>query len=394
MENNDQNQLDNNSLTDTGMVTGIPAGDQRAVPNQPNIGQQVVPHVEMTQGQDTMPQQVVIKPGQQVLQTVQQPQVITETPVLQQAPVVTNQPLENTEQQTVSSGLPVAVANSSQESFNTQPTNVTGLGIEERQQPLIQTTNKKPPLVTLVAKLTFRGDNNRGPQTLFTKIFGIVLVVIALAGSGANIYAAKHVQDSRQALKEYSNPNAAQKEKDKKKAIEDSAIEIQDLKDGKLDVSKLFDSELAKRPQDIKGEKNKQINLSNGVSFAVLDVKRGWDSGDQYNKPASGKEFVLVKITGGNRSKSGSRSITGYDFKLLNSKGGLQDSKYLRTGAISDNGFEDSGSLSPGDIRTGYVLYELDINEKAVLIFEDKGFDYENGNNGKEFLIKASMEIN
>ncbi|MCA9332491.1 DUF4352 domain-containing protein [Candidatus Saccharibacteria bacterium] len=262
-------------------------------------------------------------------------------------------------------------------------------GQPQMQNPMPQ--NKKTPLVTLVAKLTFRGDNNNVPQTKLTKLLGIIFVVIAFAGSGVNIYAARHVASSRQALKEYSNPNAAQREKDKKQALKDSETEIQDLNDGQLDVSKLFDGTLAQRPQDIKPEYNKQVNLSNGATLAVLESKRGWDNGDKYSKPASGKEYILIKVAVGNRAKSGSKYMSTGSFQLLNSKGGLQDTRFVNTDSLGDDGFKNSGSLNPGDKLVGYLVFEVDKGEAVTLIYEDKGYDYDSS--GKEFSMKVSVDI-
>ncbi len=339
------------------------------------------PSIQASEGLPLSDQsQVVQQPGQVQANPTTAPSVIIDQPI-QAAPDnsagLSNQP-------------PVVTA---MPGLATQPV-APSLGVSAPVAPQNnETSNKKTPLVTLAAQLTFRGSEEQKPKSLIAKIFGIIMIIIALAASAGCIYATQHIKGARQAIKEYSNPYAAKKESDTKKAIKESGPDTQKLNGDKLDLSKLFEASIAEHAQDIKGKVKEQINISDGVSFAVTGIERGWSTGDDYYKPSKNKEYIKVAVTAGYRGKTGSGSVSDSSFKLLNSKGGLQDNRYLSDKLLPDNELSSgSTTLNPGDAHSGWVVYEIDKGEQVTLVYEKKGYSYADGTS-KEFIMKGSVEL-
>ncbi len=252
---------------------------------------------------------------------------------------------------------------------------------------------KKTPLVTIAAQLTFKGDEAQKPKTLAGKIFGIIIVIVALVGAGGSVYAAQYVKNARQLTYEEQNPSAAKLESDIKQAIKDSGPDTQDGIDGKVDVSKLFDARLGQHEQDVKAAQNKQINISNGFSFMVTGVERNWNTGSKYKVPNKGKEFVKIAVSVGSRSKNGYQIGTNIGFNAVNSKGGVLEEETLSKTIIPDNELvNNSDSMNGGDVRNGWVVFEVDQGEKITLVYESTGTTSGDPEQ-KEFIMKGSVEI-
>lgn len=316
------------------------------------------------------------------------PQVQPPAPVLPNPatpePAVSNLPV----QPTVTSSSPEKVITQVPQAQSPVQTPVSNIGMQSSIPATPQ--DKKTPLVTLAAQLTFGGTDDKKPKTLVGKIIGVVVMIIAVAATAGSMYGARHVQAARHEIHQISNPYAAKRDDDKKKAIKESGPETQDGKDGKVDVSKLFSADIAQHPQDITAKYDKQINLANGLSFMVTGSERGWDTKDQYTQPAKGKQFVKIALSTGYRGKTGTKYISTYEFKLKNSKGGLQDARTIGGEILPNNDLEiSSGSLNPGDKREGFVVYEIDKDEAVTLVFESKGYD----DKGSDFVMRGSVDI-
>lgn len=261
-------------------------------------------------------------------------------------------------------------------------------------QPDVADGNNKSPLVTLAAQLTFGGKPDSGtPKTPTMKVIGIVIIVISILLSGGIVFATVHVQQARANLKEKYGTARTSNKADVEKAVKASGPDMQSLSEGnKLDVSKLFNQTLGAHKQDIKGELNKQINMSNGVSFAVTGVEKGWiPPGDEdYYKPSSGHEYIKFAVTVGYRGKTGSISFSSSTgLRLKNSAGGLQDAKYIPATVLS-NDLETYSRLNPGDFKSGYVIFEIKENESPIsLVYAGQYYDHD----FQQQTIRASIEV-
>lgn len=109
------------------------------------------------------------------------------------------------------------------------------------------------------------------------------------------------------------------------------------------------------------GEK---VELKNNV-VEVVEVEKS--SGDEFDKPKEGKEYVIIHVAIEN---DGDKEITynPYDFKMKNSNGQIEDPTF--TIVDSDTSLS-SGELSPGGNVSGSIVFEQEIgDEELQLIFE------------------------
>lgn len=260
-------------------------------------------------------------------------------------------------------------------------------------QPGVADGSNKSPLVTLAAQLTFGGKpDSDAPKTPTMKVIGIVIIVISILLSGGIVFATVHVQQARANLKEKYGTARNSKKSDVDKAIKASGPDMQPLSEGnKLDVSKLFNQTLGAHKQDIKGELNKQINMSNGVSFAVTSVEKNWPSTSSYTKPAPGNEFMKVDVMAGYRGSSETGRFYSTSLRLKNSTGEMQDSRYVSSyGSAKQNGLDSSSSLNPGDTISGWIVFEIKKNETPLtLVYSSTFYD----SNFKEQTMKVSIEV-
>ncbi len=364
----------------------------RAPPSTTNQPAQSTPSVTIQPDPEMVVQAAQQSPG--VIAPTIAPSTVTQLVSSQVPPIQEPQPDPVTIQQSSiveqTANSPAAPLIPTVQPTQINPTQATGVPVQQ-VNVVPQSVETKTPLVTLAAQLTFRGDENQKPRTVADKIIGIVSIIIVVLGSAACIYAAQHVQTARKEIRDISNPIAAKREEDAKKAIKESGPDTQKSNNGELDVSKLFDQQLAQRSQDIKAEYGEQVNMANGVSFVIIGEERGWTISEPYaTKASSGKEFLKIAVNVGFRGKEGSFYLSTGDFKLQNSKGGLQDAKYISDKYLPGDEISKGGSMNPGDKRKGWLVYEVDKGEQNLtLIYQKKGFDTAS----KEFFMKGSVGI-
>lgn len=93
-------------------------------------------------------------------------------------------------------------------------------------------------------------------------------------------------------------------------------------------------------------------------------VERNWTSNNDYDRPESGKEYVLVAVTITNTGKN-SIPYNSYDFKLQDSNG-VQKSEAFTTGENKLN----SGDLAQGGKVAGNLVFEAPKGDAGLkLIF-------------------------
>lgn len=111
--------------------------------------------------------------------------------------------------------------------------------------------------------------------------------------------------------------------------------------------------------------KGEEAILGNGA-ITVTNVEKS--QGGTYDKPNSGKEFVIVYVTITNKGTS-NLSYNPYYFKMQNSNGQQEDITFT---SIDQDTSLSSGELIPGGVVSGTLSFEEPINDsKLVLIYND-----------------------
>lgn len=105
-------------------------------------------------------------------------------------------------------------------------------------------------------------------------------------------------------------------------------------------------------------------------SITVTDVQCNYDTGNQFAKPESGKEFVVVTVKITNESNS-TLDYNTYEFKMQDSNGVQQNESIT---ALAE-GKLDSGSLAAGGKVTGKLAYAVPQGDKGLkLLYQSFSF--------------------
>lgn len=96
--------------------------------------------------------------------------------------------------------------------------------------------------------------------------------------------------------------------------------------------------------------------------LTVNEVKKL--QGSEYDKPKSGNEFVIVKVTIENAGKS-QISYNPFDFKLENSQGQITDQTFT---TLDQDTSLQSGELAPGGKVSGTIPFEAPKNDPKLIL--------------------------
>ena len=108
----------------------------------------------------------------------------------------------------------------------------------------------------------------------------------------------------------------------------------------------------------------------NGASVVVNRVEKS--SGDSWNAPKNGHEYVIVEVTIKNIGSS-TISYNPFDFKMQNSQGNITEQTWFSSDRNNDL---SSGELAPGGSVTGTIPFEEPIGDEGlVLIYEGNIWD-------------------
>lgn len=100
-------------------------------------------------------------------------------------------------------------------------------------------------------------------------------------------------------------------------------------------------------------------------TLTVIKVTRNYSSGNEFDKPESGKEFVLVEVKLENNGSS-AVSYNTFDFQIQDSNGVLKDETF----ALAENRL-NSGNLAPSGKVTGNLIYQVSAGDAGIkLIFK------------------------
>jgi len=119
--------------------------------------------------------------------------------------------------------------------------------------------------------------------------------------------------------------------------------------------------------------KRNETVIYKGARFSVTNVK--YSNGTSWDKPAKGKNFVIVTIKIENTSNE-KLSYNVYDWKMKNSQG--QEDEETFTTIDNDTNLH-SGTLSVGGKKEGTIVFEEPKNDKSLklLYFDNSLFDDE-----------------
>lgn len=102
----------------------------------------------------------------------------------------------------------------------------------------------------------------------------------------------------------------------------------------------------------------------------VQSAERNWNTGNEYIKPDTGKEYVKVEVSIENDS-SNEVSYNTFDWKIQDSNGTITD--------IDSNTFTIDGSLGSGDLATGgkvsgFIVFEVPSGDTNLTLRYEPSF--------------------
>ncbi len=100
------------------------------------------------------------------------------------------------------------------------------------------------------------------------------------------------------------------------------------------------------------------------MEITLKDVE--WSTGSQYDKPRSGRVYVITHVRIKNHGPDSSRSVSPIDFQVLDANGALYDNDYIS--AARDCGLDFIDLIVGGSIE-GCVCFEVPTSGKVDLIY-------------------------
>jgi hypothetical protein len=130
------------------------------------------------------------------------------------------------------------------------------------------------------------------------------------------------------------------------------------------DVQEQVEETIEEEPMEEYFEIGDKVNL-NGTIVTVKGVEKS--SGDDFDRPKEGMEYVIVTINIQNGSDD-TISYNPFDFKIQNSNGQITDMAFS---IINSDTSMESGELAPGGTVEGTIVFEEPIDDPAlILIFQ------------------------
>ena len=102
----------------------------------------------------------------------------------------------------------------------------------------------------------------------------------------------------------------------------------------------------------------------------VLSAERNWDSGNEYIKPASGKEYVKVEVSIENNS-SNEVSYNTFDWKIQDSNGNITSAD---SSTYATDGLLGSGDLAAGSKVSGFIVFEVPADDTGLTLRYEPSF--------------------
>lgn len=136
------------------------------------------------------------------------------------------------------------------------------------------------------------------------------------------------------------------------------------------------DSENSSGVTDVDGNAKTSFNINEtavyeDVYYTVTNVE--YSDGSEYDKPADGKNYVIVTLKIENKSDS-KISYNAYDWKMVNSQGQEDNEAFT---IIDNDTALNSGDLAAGGSKTGTLVFEESKEESSLklLYYSNMLFD-------------------
>lgn len=125
------------------------------------------------------------------------------------------------------------------------------------------------------------------------------------------------------------------------------------------------DTENNNEIQDLNGNAKTTFNVNEtavyeGVNYTVTNVE--YSNGDEWDKPSSGKQYVIVTVKIENKSDS-KISYNTYDWKMINSQGQEDEESFSTIDSDTNLG---SGDLAVDGTKIGTIVFEEPTDESSL----------------------------
>src|SRR5690625_1412637 len=114
-------------------------------------------------------------------------------------------------------------------------------------------------------------------------------------------------------------------------------------------------------------ELGEKVELNDNI-VEVVEVEKS--TGDDFDKPKEGKEYVIVHVSIENNGDEDT-SYNPYDFKMKNSNGQIEDPAFS---IIDSDTALNSGELAPGGNVSGTMVFEQEIDDDQLQLIYEASF--------------------
>src|SRR5690625_5031090 len=133
------------------------------------------------------------------------------------------------------------------------------------------------------------------------------------------------------------------------------------------DESENADAKEEETEEKTEFELGEKVELNDNI-VEVVEVEKS--TGDDFDKPKEGKEYVIVHVSIENNGDEDT-SYNPYDFKMKNSNGQIEDPAFS---IIDSDTALNSGELAPGGNVSGTMVFEQEIDDDQLQLIYEASF--------------------
>lgn len=108
-----------------------------------------------------------------------------------------------------------------------------------------------------------------------------------------------------------------------------------------------------------------------GEELTVTEIKRNYKTGNEYLKPKSGNEFVMVNVTIKNNSGD-TIDVSPIDFKIIDSSGVYHSNNYILNKPLASTKLASGGNIS------GAITFEVPKDDANLTLVYKPSFSSDN----------------
>lgn len=232
----------------------------------------------------------------------------------------------------------------------------------------------------------YPGEIERKPQRGGPKKPLLIVIIISVILLGAVVGI---LLISNQDTPATNNKPATTTTTSQQAGTDDAGADVVPRNDGQLDLSVPVDTTQSIKEQTVKAKIKGQVNLSSGFSFMVNKIEP-YTSTNPAVKPGDGKQFVVLSVVVGNRSKATGISVSYLDFKLRDTDNNMLTG-HSSTQEIINNALANPTALKPGEQITGKIVYEVDATDNSwVLVHKE---NYQKTTDNTTFTVEGDIVV-